>query len=91
VKNSHTAALCVACFFAGWILSPGGDSRPLVHPAASHRPVVYFLARAARAAARLGLIAVSISEPSGTPPARDVERTAFDEDGHPIVNHAEGW
>lgn len=80
----NTTLLVAAALLAGWLLA--GSSSPTPTPA--DRPVLRVLARVAR----LGLWALTFAEPapSATTPAHLVH-AEIGADGHPLVNHREGW
>jgi hypothetical protein len=55
------------------------------------RPVLTAFVRLTKTAARLGLwFALAAERPSEQPRQQLVQHT-FDADGHPVVDHGEGW
>lgn len=83
--------MLVAAVALGWWLG-SSPSSPVAPPREPDRPVVRAIAQVVRLAARWGLWAALLAEPP--PPPESAERVArhvYDADGHPVIDHAEGW
>ena len=82
-------AIVLVALAAGWWL--GSSPASPINPT-PRRPVIHAIGRRARVAARLGLWMAVAAEP---PPKSDqrqlVHSPAVDADGHPVVDHGEGW
>lgn len=66
--------------------------RSPIHPdPVPGRPIVSAFVRLTKVAARLGLWFALAAEPA--PQAREPQlaRSLYDAEGHPVVDHAEGW
>lgn len=88
--DRRTAWIVVAALAVGWWLGSSPASPVNPNP---QRPVLQALARVARSAARVGLWLALAAE---SPPASADERQklaghVYDEKGHQIVDHSEGW
>ena len=72
----------------GWWLgsSPASPVNPDPRPS---RPVLHAIARLTRELARLGLWVALAADPPPPPPVAQFRRV--DADGHPAIDHAEGW
>lgn len=91
-------ALVVAAVAFGWWL--GSSPSSPINPT-PQRPVLQRLARLTRTAARLGLWVAMSADPPPAPKAKApeddeprqqlVRATRVDADGHPRVDHADGW
>lgn len=79
--DAKIVVLCVACLVGGWWLS-GKTSSPTV----PERPVLKFLARAAKAMLWLSLIA---EQPPAEQPTYAHARVGAD--GQPMLDHSRGW
>lgn len=88
--DRRTVWIVVVALVLGWWLGSSPASPVNPHPVPD-RPILTALARLTRTAARLGLWLAVAAEP---PPATGQERLVqhvYDADGHPIVDHGEGW
>jgi len=81
-------AIVVVCLAAGWWL--GSSPSSPINPT-PQRPVLTALGRLARTAARLGLWMAFAAEPAPPQQRQLVHSPAYDADGHPVVDHGEGW
>lgn len=88
--DRRTLWIAVACLAFGWWLgsSPSSPVNPRPQP---DRPVVTAIARLARIAARWGLWAAMLADDQPQQYEQRVVRNMYDSDGHPVVDHAEGW
>lgn len=86
-RTLWTVAICLAL---GWWLGSSPASPVNPHPVPD-RPILSAVVRIARVAARWGLWAALAAEPA--PQAREPQlaRSLYDAEGHPVVDHAEGW
>lgn len=87
--DRKTIAIVLVALAAGWWL--GSSPASPINPT-PQRPVLKAVGRLARVAARFGLWMAIAAEP---PPRADqrqlVHAPAVDADGHPVVDHGEGW
>ncbi len=81
-------AIVVVCLAAGWWL--GSSPASPINPT-PQRPVLTAIGRLARTAARLGLWMAFAAEPTPPQQRQLVHSPAYDADGHPVVDHGEGW
>jgi hypothetical protein len=88
-NDTRDALLCVAIGIAiGWWLGSSPESP--VNPN-SQRPVLSAVGRLARTAARLGLWLAVSAEPPPQQQRQLVHSQAYDAEGHPVLDHREGW
>ena len=93
MKTDRVLLVVVVALALGWWLgsSPASPVRPEPVP---DRPVVRALAKLTRTAARLGLWFALAGE---TPPPPEADRQGIvhaklvDAEGHPVIDHREGW
>lgn len=88
--DRRTLWIVAVCLALGWWLGSSPASPVNPHPVPD-RPILTAVVRLARIAARLGLWAALAAEPAPATPERQLARSTFDADGHPVVDHAEGW
>ena len=81
-------AVLLVCLAAGWWL--GSSPASPINPT-PQRPVLTALGRLARTAARLGLGVAFAAEPPPPQQRQLVHSPAYDAEGHPVVDHGEGW
>lgn len=66
--------------------------RSPVHPdPVPGRPVLSAFVRLTRTAARLGLWFALAAEPPPEQPRQQLVQHTYDAEGHPVVDHGEGW
>ena len=82
LTNRQLVILCLACMAAGWWLSSSPASP--VNPT-PNRPVLRFLARAAKTFLWVALVAEKPIEKSHLVHAR------VGDDGQPLLDHSRGW
>lgn len=73
---------CALCIAAGWWLSSSPSSPVNPTPPANDRPVLRFIAKAAKNFLWIALLA----EPAPKP-ERQMVQTQIGDDGHPIIDH----
>ena len=81
-------AIVLVCLAAGWWL--GSSPASPINPT-PQRPVLTALGRIARTAARLGLWMALAAEAPPPQQRQLVHAPNYDADGHPVVDHGEGW
>lgn len=82
-------AVVLVALATGWWL--GSSPSSPINPT-PQRPVLQAVGRLARVAARLGLWMAIAAEPAPRADQRQlVHAPAVDADGHPVVDHGEGW
>ena len=82
-------AVVLVALATGWWL--GSSPASPINPT-PQRPVIQKLSRVAILAARLGLRLALFAEPAPRADQRQlVHSPAVDADGHPVVDHGEGW
>lgn len=87
--DRRTIRIALVCLALGWWLGSSPSSPVNPHPQ-PERPILSAVVRLARLAARLGLmVAVAADPPQDSRQAVRSVRT--DAEGHPVVDHAEGW
>jgi len=87
--DRRTIATVAVCLALGWWL--GSSPSSPINPT-PQRPVLQAVGRLARIAARLGLWMAMAAEPAPQADSRQlVHSPAYDADGHPVVDHGEGW
>lgn len=90
ILDRRTLWIVVAALAVGWWLGSSPAS-PVAPPREPDRPLVRAVVQVVRLAARWGLWAAVLADP---PPAESVPRVVrhvYDADGHPVIDHAEGW
>jgi len=82
--NRQLVILCLACMAAGWWLSssPASPVNPRPQP---DRPVIRWIARAAKSFLWIALVAEKPPEDSHLVHAR------VGDDGQPLLDHSRGW
>lgn len=84
LPKRYLAALVAAALAAGYFLA---DDQP-APPSAADRPILSALARFAKTGLWLLLVAEPAPEPG---PAGDLVHHVVGPDGHPTLDHREGW
>lgn len=95
MKDRRAVVVIVLALALGWWLGSSPASPVNPHPVPD-RPVLSALARITRTAARLGLWFALAGEPAPEPdPAGNrqgiVHARLVDAEGHPVIDHREGW
>jgi hypothetical protein len=85
--DRKTATIALVALMVGYWLS-GSHESPLGPPAPPDRPVLRFLARAAKS---LLWVALAAEKPPEPVEQTYVVHAQVGRDGHPILNHARGW
>jgi len=86
LSKKHLAYLCLACMVAGWWFT-SSEWSPLVPDSQPQRPVLRWIAKAAKNALWFMLIAEQ-------PPQQHEAQYAharIGADGEPLLNHGAGW
>jgi len=86
LSRKHLAFLCIACMAAGWWLT-SSPSSPIVPDRQPQRPVLRWIAKAAKNALWFMLIA---EQPPQTHEAQ-YAHARVGADGEPLLNHGAGW
>lgn len=88
--SRNTVYLLLAAVVLGWWLgsSPASPINP--HPVPD-RPVLTAFVRLAKIAAKLGLWAALAAEQPPEERQQLVQTRRVDAEGHPVIDHAEGW
>ena len=89
IHRSTVVALVLGLLIGYWSAT---SPRSPIHPdPVPGRPIVSAFVRLTKVAARLGLWFALAAEPA--PQAREPQlaRSLYDAEGHPVVDHAEGW
>lgn len=81
--DRKTLLICAVCLCVGWYTA--GGSKPAVPTPLDDRPVLRWIARAAKTLLWVSLVAEEPPQPE--PSLSDVAI----QDGQPIVNHGRGW
>ena len=92
IDRSHVVALVLAVTLGYWL--GHSPASPVGPPAPPDRPVIHAVGRLARFAARWGLwVALAAEKPPAEPEQRQqlVHAPRFDAEGHPVIDHREGW
>ena len=88
IVDRKLLAVVFVCLAAGWWL--GSSPASPINPT-PQRPVLTAIGRLARTAARLGLWMAFAAEPAPQQQRQLVHAPNYDADGHPVVDHGEGW
>lgn len=83
LTNKQLLAVCVACMWAGWWLS-SSPSSPVNPTPAPDRPVIRWIAKAAKNLLWIALIAEQ-------PPKEHLVQQRIGDDGHPVLDHARSF
>ena len=89
IERSTVVALVLGLLIGYWSAT---SPRSPIHPdPVPGRPIVSAFIRLTKVAARLGLWFALAAKPA--PQAREPQlaRSLYDAEGHPVVDHAEGW
>jgi hypothetical protein len=86
VSKKRLALICLACVVAGWWLS-SSPSSPLVPAPQRERPVLRWIAKAAKNMLWLALLAEPPPEAADT----RLGHARLGSDGQPLLDHARGW
>lgn len=90
--DRNTLLACVICVILwNWATGTGGDIRPTPRPL-DERPVLKWVAKAARTLLWISLVAEGPPQPQPCQPAdQRLVHSTIGADGYPRLNHAEGW
>lgn len=89
IQRSTVVALVVGMAVGYWAAtSPASPVHPYPVPG---RPVLSAFVRLTKAAARLGLWFALAAEPQPEAPDTRIVQRVYDDEGHPVVDHSEGW
>lgn len=87
--DRRTIRVALLCLAVGWWLGSSPSSPVNPHPQPD-RPILTAFVRLARIAARLGLVVAMAADPPHDS-RQAVRSVPADAEGHPVVDHAEGW